>query len=133
MYGGGRALPLRLEVARLGVGAIVFWGDGLRGQGHKESETAGTLSLPRPIALGSSTAQTSVRWNIHAAVTNQPFIWIMGCRSMLLRECMGGWTWPLRLEVARLGVEEEVFFGGGEEGRVTERARRRGLFPCHDR
>ena len=33
---GGRTRPLRLEVERLGVGAAVFSGDGLRGQGHSE-------------------------------------------------------------------------------------------------
>ena len=53
---GGRTWPLRLEVARLRVGAVVFFGEGLRGQGHRESETAGTLSLPRPIELNSNTA-----------------------------------------------------------------------------
>ena len=35
------------------------------------------------------------------------------CRSMPLRKCMGGRTWPLPLEVARLGVGEVVFWGRG--------------------
>ena len=38
---GGRTRPLRLEVERLGVGAAVFLGDGLRGQGHSEKRDGG--------------------------------------------------------------------------------------------
>ena len=36
---GGRTRPLRLEVARVEVGAEVFAREGLRGQGHRERET----------------------------------------------------------------------------------------------
>ena len=41
---------------------------------------------------------------------------------------MGGRTWPLRLKVASLRIGR-VLGGGGEEGRVAERARRRESFP----
>ena len=41
------------------------------------------------------------------------YIWIAGCRSMLLRKCMGRRTCPLRLEVARLGAGGFVFWGRG--------------------
>ena len=58
---GGRTWPLRLEVATLRVGeVVVLFG---RGQGHRESKTAGTLSLPRPIPVLNSNniAQPSAR------------------------------------------------------------------------
>ena len=60
---GGRTWPfLAVESGKLGVGAAaVVLGEGLRGQGHRESETAGTLSVPRPIVFGSNTAQPSAR------------------------------------------------------------------------
>ena len=56
---GERTWPLRLEVARLGVAAVAVGRKGLRGQGHRESETAGTFSSPRPVAFSSNTAQPS--------------------------------------------------------------------------
>ena len=46
---------------------------------------------------------------------------------------MGRRTWTVWLEVASLRVGVVVFGGEDEEGRATERARRRRLFPCHDR
>ena len=57
----GEDSALAVEVARVGVGAVVFGRNGLRGQDHRESETAGILSLPRPIASISNTAQSSAR------------------------------------------------------------------------
>ena len=48
---GERTWPLRLEVARLGVGAVAFVGKAWRGQSYRKSEKVVTLSLLRPIAV----------------------------------------------------------------------------------
>ena len=59
---GGRTWTLGLEAASLRVGAVVFGGGGEEGRATERARQAGTLSLPRPIALlGSNTAQPSAR------------------------------------------------------------------------
>ena len=59
---GGEDLDRAVGSGKLKGGRGSVWGEGMkRGQGHRESETAGTLSLPRPIASGSNTAQPSAR------------------------------------------------------------------------
>ena len=41
---------------------------------------------------------------MHAAVTNQPFMCVAGCRSMPFRKCMGGSTWTLKAAALRVGA-----------------------------
>ena len=58
---GGVDLDRAVGSGKLKGGSGRVLGEGMKRQGHRESGTAGTLSLPRPIASGSNIAQPSAR------------------------------------------------------------------------
>ena len=57
----GEDLALGVGSGKVEGGSSSVWGEGLRRQGPRGSKMVGTISLPRPIALGSNTAQPSAR------------------------------------------------------------------------
>ena len=112
---GGMIWPLRLEVASLGVGEVVFWEERMKRAGPQRERDGGGpfLATADSIKQQYPTAFCALR---HTRSCYKPAIYHMnlaGCRSMPLRKCMGGGTWPLRLEVASLRVGAVVFWGRG--------------------
>ena len=101
VYGGeGLALAVGSGKVRGGRGSV--FGEGAKRAGsHREQDGGDSFPATTDSSIKQQYRTAFCALN-HTRSSYKPAIimWIASCRSMLLRKCMGGRTWPLRLEMA---------------------------------
>ena len=119
----GEDLALAVGSGKVRGGSSNILGGEVKRAGPQREQDGGNSFVAKTDSIKQQYRTAVLRVETHTQqLQNQPFIWITGCRPVLLCKCMGGRTWPLRLEVASLKVREVgIVFGEGVKRAGSQR------------